>query len=144
MLDAIVAEKWITARGVLGFFPAAATGDDITVYTDETRGDGRTTLHQLRQQGQHRDGVPNRSLSDFVAPVETGIPDHVGAFAVTAGIGLSERVKQFQADLDDYSAIMLEALGDRLAEAFAERLHQRVRTELLGVTPPTSSCPRTT
>ena len=132
MLDAIVAEKWITARGVLGFFPAAATGDDITVYTDETRGEVRTTLHQLRQQGQHRDGVPNRSLSDFVAPVETGIPDHVGAFAVTAGIGLSERVKQFQADLDDYSAIMLEALGDRLAEAFAERLHQRVRTELWG------------
>jgi 5-methyltetrahydrofolate--homocysteine methyltransferase len=92
----------------------------------------RTVLHQLRQQGEHRAGVPNRSLADFVAPKETGLPDHVGAFAVTAGIGLEKKVKEFRDDLDDYSAIMVEALADRLAEAFAERLHERVRTEFWG------------
>ncbi|MGI8646453.1 MAG: vitamin B12 dependent-methionine synthase activation domain-containing protein [Nocardioides sp.] len=135
MLDTIVAEKWITARGVLGFFPADTLGDDITVYTDDSRTEVRTTLPQLRQQGQHRDDVPNRSLSDYVASRDTGIPDHIGGFAVTTGIGVPERVKQFQADLDDYSAILLESLADRLAEAFAERLHQRVRTELWGHVP---------
>ncbi|MEO5851056.1 MAG: methionine synthase [Nocardioides sp.] len=132
MLDKIVAERWITARGVFGFFPAASVGDDIEVYADDSRAEVRAVLHQLRQQGQHRDGVPNRSLADYVAPRETGLPDHVGAFAVTAGIGLGERVKQFQADLDDYNAILIESLADRLAEAFAERLHQRVRIELWG------------
>ena len=91
------------------------------------------TFHQLRQQGQHRDGVPNRSLADFVAPCGLrGAPTTSGAFAVTAGIGLPEKVKEFQAALDDYSAIMVEALADRLAEAFAERLHQLVRTDLWG------------
>jgi 5-methyltetrahydrofolate--homocysteine methyltransferase len=90
------------------------------------------TLHQLRQQGQHREGVPNKSLADFIAPVDSGLADHIGAFAVTAGIGLPEKVQEFKDDLNDYDAILLEALADRLAEAFAERLHERVRTEFWG------------
>jgi 5-methyltetrahydrofolate--homocysteine methyltransferase len=132
MLDRVVEERWLTARGVLGFFPAAAVGDDIEVYADGDRDRVRCVLHNLRQQGEHREGVPNRSLGDFVAPRDTGLADHVGAFAVTAGHGLQERIAAFRADHDDYSAIMLEALADRLAEAFAERLHQRVRTEFWG------------
>ncbi len=132
MLDQLIAEKWITARGVYGFFPAAADGDDTILYTDDDRGSVLTVLHHLRQQGEHRDGIPNKSLADFVAPAETGLADYVGGFAVTAGIGLPERVKAFRDDLDDYNAILVEALGDRLAEAFAERLHQRVRTEFWG------------
>ncbi|MBC9731607.1 methionine synthase [Nocardioides marmotae] len=135
MLDRIVEERWLIARAVYGFFPAGSEGDDVVVWSDEERRERRTVLHQLRQQGQHREGVPNRSLADYVAPVDSGLPDHVGAFAVTAGIGLPERVQQFKDDLDDYSAIMIEALADRLAEAFAERLHQRVRTELWGYEP---------
>jgi 5-methyltetrahydrofolate--homocysteine methyltransferase len=132
MLDRIVAEKWLTANGVYGFFPANADGDDVVVYADEDRAEVRTVLHQLRQQGQHREGIPNRSLADYVAPVATGLPDHVGCFAVTAGLGAPERVAAFRKELDDYSAILLESLADRLAEAFAERLHQRVRTEFWG------------
>ncbi len=132
MLDRIIEERWLTARGVLGLFPANADGDDVVVYADDSRSETRAVLHQLRQQGEHRPGVPNRALSDYVAPVGTGLRDHVGGFAVTAGIGLPERVQQFKDDLDDYSAILLEALADRLAEAFAERLHQRVRTEFWG------------
>jgi 5-methyltetrahydrofolate--homocysteine methyltransferase len=135
MLDRIIAEKWLTARGVYGFFPANADGDDIVVYDDETRTGVRAVLHQLRQQGQHREGIPNRSLADYVAPAGTGLPDHVGGFAVTAGLGVQERIQTFRSDLDDYSAILLESLADRLAEAFAERLHQRVRTEFWGHTP---------
>ncbi|HJQ06287.1 MAG TPA: methionine synthase [Nocardioides sp.] len=132
MLDQIIAEGWLTANGVIGFFPASRVGDDTEVYTDESRTEVLTTLHHLRQQGEHREGIPNRSLGDFVAPKETGIADHVGAFAVTAGLGSQDRIKQFKDDLDDYSAILLEALADRLAEAFAERMHQRVREELWG------------
>jgi 5-methyltetrahydrofolate--homocysteine methyltransferase len=92
-------------------------------------------LHNLRQQGEHREGVPHRSLGDFVAPKDTELPDHVGAFAVTAGLGTQDRIKEFKDQLDDYSAILLESLADRLAEAFAERMHQRVRTELWGYQP---------
>lgn len=132
MLGRIIEERWLTARGVLGFFPAAGRGDDTVLFTDETRTTELAVLHHLRQQGEHREGVPNRSLADFVAPEGTGLPDHVGAFAVTAGIGLEERVKAYKDDLDDYNAILIEALADRLAEAFAERLHQRVRTEYWG------------
>ncbi|GAA4126172.1 methionine synthase [Nocardioides fonticola] len=132
MLDRIIEEKWLEARGVYGFWPANSRGDDVVVWQDADRVAERAVLHQLRQQGQHRDGIPNRSLADFVAPETTGLPDHVGAFAVTAGLGLPERVEAFKAELDDYSAILLEALADRLAEAFAERLHQRVRTEFWG------------
>ena len=132
MLDQIIEEKWLTANGVIGFFPANAVGDDIEVYRDSSRAEVLATLHNLRQQGEHREGVPNRSLGDFVAPRETGLVDHVGAFAVTTGLGSQERIKEFKEAIDDYSAILLESLADRLAEAFAERLHQRVRTDLWG------------
>jgi len=132
MLDRIIAERWLTARAVFGLFPANSEGDDIHVYADGDRTEVKAVLHHLRQQGEHRAGVPNRALSDYVAPSGTGLADHVGGFAVTAGIGLPERVQEFKDDLDDYSAILLEALADRLAEAFAERLHQRVRTEFWG------------
>ncbi|GAB2608371.1 methionine synthase [Pseudactinotalea suaedae] len=132
MLDRMIAERWIRASGVVGLFPANAVGDDVVVYTDETRTEVLQTLHHLRQQGEHRDGVPNRCLSDYVAPASSGIADYVGAFAVTAGLGAAEKVAQFRDELDDYSAILLESLADRLAEAFAERLHQRVRKEFWG------------
>ena len=132
MLDRLIKEKWLTANGVIGFFPANAVGDDIEVYTDAGRSEVLTTLHNLRQQGEHREGIPNRSIGDFVAPKETGLADHVGAFAVTAGLGSQDKIMEFKKELDDYSAILLESLADRLAEAFAERLHQRVRTELWG------------
>ncbi|HYN29169.1 MAG TPA: methionine synthase [Dermatophilaceae bacterium] len=135
MLDRVVAERWLTAKGVAGLFPANAVGDDIEVYADEGRAHVLTRLHGLRQQGRHRDGVPNRSLSDYVAPKETGLRDHVGGFTVTAGHGVAERVAAFREAYDDYSAILLESLADRLAEAFAERLHERVRTELWGHSP---------
>ncbi len=135
MLDTAIKEKWLTANGVIGFFPANAVGDDIEIYTDDTRTRVLTTLHNLRQQGEHRDGVPNRSLGDFVAPKETGHRDYVGAFAVTAGLGSAEKIAEFKAALDDYSAILLESIADRLAEAFAERMHERVRTEFWGYQP---------
>jgi 5-methyltetrahydrofolate--homocysteine methyltransferase len=131
MLDRMIEGRWVSARAVFGFFPARGVGDDIELL-DESGDEVRTVLHQLRQQGEHRAGVPNRCLADFVAPQETGLEDHVGAFAVTAGIGLEEKVREFKDALDDYSAIMVEALADRLAEAFAERLHERVRTEFWG------------
>jgi 5-methyltetrahydrofolate--homocysteine methyltransferase len=135
MLDRIVEEKWLRGNAVLGLFPANAVGDDIEVYADDSRSEVLTRLCNLRQQGQHRDGIPNRSLGDFVAPKETGLDDHVGAFAVTAGVGATEKIKEFKAALDDYSAILLESLADRLAEAFAERLHERVRKEFWGYAP---------
>ncbi|WP_370248512.1 methionine synthase [Nocardioides sp.] len=132
MLDRIIAEKWLTARAVYGFVAANADGDDVVTFTGADRTERGPVLHHLRQQGEHREGVPNRSLADYVAPLATGLADHVGAFAVTAGIGLPERVQAFKDAHDDYNAILLEALADRLAEAFAERLHQRVRTEFWG------------
>ncbi|MGV0625343.1 methionine synthase [Mycolicibacter minnesotensis] len=132
MLDTLIAEKWLRANGVIGFFPANAVGDDIEVYTDESRTTVLTTLHNLRQQGEHREGIPNRSLGDYVAPKSTGLADYVGAFAVTAGLGSTDKITEFKAANDDYSAILLESLADRLAEAFAERMHQRVRTEFWG------------
>ncbi len=135
MLDTAIKEKWLTANGVIGFFCANAVGDDIEVYTDQTRTEVLTTLRNLRQQGEHRDGVPNRSLGDFVAPKTTGLADHIGAFAVTAGLGSADKIAEFKAAHDDYSAILLESLADRLAEAFAERMHQRVRTEFWGYEP---------
>ena len=135
MLDALIKEKWLRANGVIGFFPANAVGDDIEVYADDTRTEVLTTLHNLRQQGAHRDGIPNRSLGDYIAPKDTGLADYVGAFAVTAGLGSQEKIVEFKADHDDYSAILLESLADRLAEAFAERMHQRVREEFWGYQP---------
>ncbi len=135
MLDRMTAEKWLTAHGTIGLFPANSVGDDVEVYLTEQRDEAHAVLAMLRQQGQHREGVPNRSLSDFVAPRSTGIRDYVGAFAVTAGHGTAERIAEAKERLDDYDAIMLEALADRLAEAFAERLHQRVRKEVWGFAP---------
>lgn len=135
MLDTLIKEKWLKANGVIGFFPANAVGDDIEVYTDDTRTEVLTTLRNLRQQGEHREGIPNRSLGDFIAPRDTGLADYVGAFAVTAGLGSADKITEFKADHDDYSAILLESLADRLAEAFAERMHQRVRKEFWGYQP---------
>ncbi len=132
MLDRIAAEKWLTAHGTIGLFPANSVGDDVHVYLDEQRDSPHQVLSMLRQQGQHRSGVPNRSLSDFVAPRSTGIRDYLGGFAVTSGHGTAEKIAELRERLDDYEAIMLEALADRLAEAFAERLHQRVRKEAWG------------
>ncbi|KQS65796.1 methionine synthase [Modestobacter sp. Leaf380] len=134
MLDTIIDERWLRASGVFGLFPAARVDgtEDLAVYTDESRREVRATLHHLRQQSEGRDGSARKSLADFVAPASTGLHDHVGAFAVTAGLGSAEKVAEFKADLDDYSAILLESLADRLAEAFAERLHERVRTEFWG------------
>jgi 5-methyltetrahydrofolate--homocysteine methyltransferase len=129
LLDRIIQEKWVTARGVYGFFPANAVGDDIELYTDETRTTVLTTFHQLRQQSEKSPGEYNKSLADFIAPKSTGLKDYMGGFAVTAGIGMEERVKQFKAEGDDFNAILLEALADRLAEAFAERLHQIARAD---------------
>ncbi len=138
MLDTLIKEKWLTANGVIGIFPANAVGvgcEDIEVYTDDTRTEVLTTLHNLRQQGEHRDGVPNRSLGDYVAPKDTGLADYVGAFAVTAGLGGGDKIAEFKAASDDFSAILLESIADRLAEAFAERMHQRVRKEFWGFQP---------
>jgi 5-methyltetrahydrofolate--homocysteine methyltransferase len=127
LLDRIVAENLITARGVYGLFPANAIGDDVALFADQTRSTELTRLHFLRQQANREGSEPCRSLSDFIAPCETRLPDHIGAFAVTSGIGLQALCDRFRADNDDYSAIMAEALADRLAEAFAECLHKRVR-----------------
>ncbi|MGH8516579.1 MAG: methionine synthase, partial [Panacagrimonas sp.] len=136
MLDRVIAEKWLTANGVIGLFPAQQVDtDDVAIYADETYTHEIARLRNLRQQGQHREGVPNRCLADYVAPRETGLHDYVGAFAVTAGLGCTERVDSFKKANDDFSAILLESLADRLAEAFAERLHQRVRKDFWGYVP---------
>jgi 5-methyltetrahydrofolate--homocysteine methyltransferase len=141
MLDQAIEEGWIQAHGVAGLFPAnQAGGEDIVLYEDngdETRTTEVARLHHLRQQTSHDTGVPNRSLADFVAPRSDagGVDDYVGAFAVTAGMGSSEKVAEFKKANDDYNAILLESLADRLAEAFAERLHERVRRELWGYAP---------
>jgi 5-methyltetrahydrofolate--homocysteine methyltransferase len=129
MLDRMIQEKPITARGVYGLFPANAVGDDVELYTDATRTKVLTRFHFLRQQANRESSEPCRSLADFVAPRETGLADFVGAFAVTSGIGLKEFCDRFRAENDDYNAILAEAVADRLAEAFAECLHKRVRAE---------------
>lgn len=136
MLDRIIAEDWLRAKAVIGLYPANALGnDDVELYTDESREEVLETFHFLRQQKQRNPGVANRSLADYVAPKTTGLDDHIGFFAVTAGIGADEKAKEFEADNDDYSAIMVKALADRLAEAFAERMHQRVREEYWAYAP---------
>ena len=129
LLDKIIAEKLITARGVYGFFPANAVGDDVELYTDNTRTKVQQRFHFLRQQANREGSEPCRSLADFIAPKETNLPDHIGAFAVTSGMCLKELCDDFRAKNDDYNAIMAEAIADRLAEAFAECLHKRVREE---------------
>jgi 5-methyltetrahydrofolate--homocysteine methyltransferase len=129
LLDTMIEKKLVTARAVYGFFPANAVGDDIELYTDCQRSQVRDQFYFLRQQANREGSEPCRSLSDYVAPKETGLPDHIGAFAVTSGIGLKEVCDGFRARHDDYNAIMAEAIADRLAEAFAECLHKRVREE---------------
>ncbi len=129
LLGKMVAGKLIQPRGIYGFFPANRVGDDVELYTDGSRSNVLSRFHFLRQQIVKEDGTPNWCLADFVAPKHPTAHDHIGAFAVTAGHGLDELVKKFKADHDDYNAIMAEALADRLAEAFAEFLHRRVRTE---------------
>lgn len=132
MLDKIVSEKWLKARAVIGFFPANSIGDDVELGTDWDGSNEPKTFHFLRQQMAKREGRANQCLADFVAPKETGLTDHIGGFAVTAGIGIDKKVAEFKADNDDYSEILLKALADRLAEAFAEHMHERVRKEFWG------------
>jgi len=133
LLQRIVSERRFCARAAFGLFPANSVGDDdIEVYTDESRKHVRMTLHHLRQQQQKADNKPNYCLADFVAPRSAGLHDHIGLFAVTAGLGIDSRVREFETAHDDYSAILLKALADRLAEALAEHMHLRVRKELWG------------
>jgi 5-methyltetrahydrofolate--homocysteine methyltransferase len=136
MLERAIAERWLAANASLAFYPAASVGEDIEIYTDESRRDVLFTWHGLRQQTRKPviDGVanPNQALADFIAPKGSGIADYIGVFAVTAGIGLEKREAIFQSKHDDYGAIMLKAIADRLAEAFAELMHERVRRDLWG------------
>ena len=135
MLAQIAKEKWLNARAVIGFFPANSVGDDIEVYTNDDRKTVRMTFNFLRQQMMKSKQGTNLCLADFVAPKDTGIPDYIGAFSVTTGFGVNERAIAFKDAGDDYSEIMLKALADRLAEAFAEHLHERVRKEFWGYAP---------
>jgi 5-methyltetrahydrofolate--homocysteine methyltransferase len=132
LLATMVAEKWARASAVIGFFPANAVGDDIELYAGDDRSTRLAVLHHLRQQKKHSDTQPNACLADFVAPRDSGLRDYVGAFAVTAGLGLEPRVAAFRRAHDDYTSIMLQALADRLAEAGTEYLHARVRREYWG------------
>ena len=132
MLKQMIEEQWTTANAVVGFWPAASSGDDILVYADETRANVQKTLHQVRQQSDPGDDQQVYSLADFIAPAESGIDDYIGAFCVTTGHGIEERAQAFEAQGDDYNAIMVKALADRLAEALAEYLHQQVRRTLWG------------
>ncbi len=132
MLQQIIDEGWLKARAVVGLFPANSVGDDIEIFADESRSQVRTVLHNLRKQSRQPAGKYNESLADYVAPKETGIPDWIGGFAATAGIGIDDKLAEFSADHDDYHAIMLKAMADRLAEALTEWLHWKVRTELWG------------
>jgi len=135
LLDRIVADARLRANAVVGFWPANRSGDDIDLFVDDSRADVLATIHTLRQQMVKPPGRPNLALADFTAPLESGIADYVGGFAVTTGHGLDELAAEFKAANDDYSAILATALADRLAEAFAERLHERVRRELWGYAP---------
>jgi 5-methyltetrahydrofolate--homocysteine methyltransferase len=135
LLDRIVEDRSLRARAVVGFWPANSVGDDIELYADAGREKPMAVVHTLRQQMEKPPGRPNISLADFVAPLSTGAEDYLGGFAVTAGTGSAELVAGFEAAHDDYSAIMVKALADRLAEAFAERLHEMVRRDLWGYAP---------
>jgi 5-methyltetrahydrofolate--homocysteine methyltransferase len=133
MLDEIVDRRLLRARGVIGLFPANAVNhEDIAVFADDARSSRLAIVHSLRQQKEKPEGQPHFALADFLAPEEAGVQDYMGAFAVTTGFGLDELVARHEAEHDDYSAIMAKALADRLAEAFAEHLHQRVRREYWG------------
>ncbi len=132
LLKKIVDNKLLQANGVIGFWPANSVGDDIELYTDESRKQLLTRIHTLRQQSEKVKGEPYYALSDFIAPKDSGIPDYWGGFAVTAGIGCDKLVAEFEKDHDDYNSIMAKALADRLAEAFAEKMHELVRREYWG------------
>ena len=136
MLSLIEGQHWLTARAVIGFFPAnSMDDDDIELYSDDSRTEVSAVLHHIRQQMQRISDQPNFCLADFVAPKPSGVADYLGAFAVTTGIGIERHIARFESEHDDYSAILLKALADRLAEAFAERLHERVRKEFWGFAP---------
>jgi 5-methyltetrahydrofolate--homocysteine methyltransferase len=132
MLHKVINENLLQANGVIGFWPANSVGDDIELYTDDSRTQLLTRIHTLRQQGEKVKGEPYYALSDFIAPKESGVPDYFGGFAVTTGIGCDELVAQYEADHDDYNSIMAKAIADRLAEAFAEKMHELVRREYWG------------
>lgn len=132
LLQKIIKEKWLTAKAVIGIWDANAVDDDIEVYKDDKRSEIQTVFRTLRQQSQKSANLPNISLSDYIAPKETGLKDYIGGFAVTAGIGIEKWIKKFDSEQDDYNKIMLQALADRLAEAFAELMHKKVRTEFWG------------
>ncbi|MFQ5631971.1 MAG: vitamin B12 dependent-methionine synthase activation domain-containing protein, partial [bacterium] len=134
LLDRVITEKLLRANGVFGLFPANAVGDDIEIYADENRSEVLTVLHTLRQQAQKTGGQPNRALADYIAQKESGVKDYIGCFAVTAGIGIENAVAGFEKEHDDYNSIMLKALADRLAEAFAEMLHEKIRKDYWGYT----------
>jgi 5-methyltetrahydrofolate--homocysteine methyltransferase len=135
MLKRIVDERWLTAKAVIGFWPANASGDDVELYEGDDRSKPLTTVHFLRQQIAKRADKPNMCLADFVAPKDSGLKDYLGGFAVTAGIGIEKHLAEFKRNHDDYSDILLKALADRLAEALAERMHERVRKEFWGYAP---------
>jgi 5-methyltetrahydrofolate--homocysteine methyltransferase len=135
MLKQLIAEKWLVANGVVGFWPASSIGDDIELYADESRTKTVATLHTLRQQMARDGDRANLALADFVASKDSGVGDYVGGFAVTAGIGEEDLARRFERANDDYSKIMVKALADRLAEAFAEALHEKVRRELWAYAP---------
>jgi len=141
MLDLIVRENWFKAQATIGFWPANADGDDIAVYADDSRQERIATFHTLRQQLEKREGRFNSALSDFIAPAASGVPDYIGAFVVTAGIGEDVIADRFKNANDDYSSILCKALADRLAEAFAERMHARVRREFWGYAPDETQTP---
>jgi 5-methyltetrahydrofolate--homocysteine methyltransferase len=135
MLKQLIAEKWLKANAVVGFWPANSVGDNIELYTDESRSKVLATLHTLRQQMAKESDKANLALADFIAPKDSGVKDYIGGFAVTAGIGEEDVARRFERANDDYSKIMVKALADRLAEAFAEALHEKVRRELWGYAP---------
>jgi 5-methyltetrahydrofolate--homocysteine methyltransferase len=141
MLAQVLQKQWFRPKAVIGFWPANAIGDDIRLFTDEGREDELATFYTLRQQLTKRDGRPNMALADFVAPSASGRPDYVGGFVVTAGIGEAEIADRFERANDDYSSILVKALADRFAEAFAERMHERVRKEFWGYSPDEAATP---
>lgn len=132
MLSKISGEKWLKHKGVVGIFPANSVGDDIVLFENEKREKNIHVQHSIRQQTKKAAGVPNLALSDFIAPIDSGKLDYIGGFVVTSGIGIEKWIEQFENDHDDYNSILLKALADRLAEAFTEYLHQKVRTDIWG------------
>lgn len=135
MLRRIIDEKWLTASAVVGIWPANSVDEDIEIYSDETKSEVLYVQHTLRQQLKKAEGAYNHALADFIAPKDSGITDYIGGFVVTAGLGIDKHVQRFEADHDDYNAILLKALADRLAEAFAECMHEKVRREIWGYVP---------